>query len=123
MDEQSLIATEHARRAAMVRGDAGALGAMICDRFHYAHINGQIDDRDTYLARIASGNLLCPHTSTRDLKPLVRPGYALLTGVSTIGYRWIDGGPEGEVTTLFTAVWEWHGDRWRLAAYASTPMP
>jgi hypothetical protein len=122
MDAESLIAAEHARREAMARNDAEALGAMLADRFHYAHINGLVDDRDQYLARISSGKVNMPYTSAREMKVDLREGYALLTGISIIGFEWVDGSARGEVETLFTSVWESHPEGWRLAAYASTPM-
>jgi len=121
MDEQNLIAAEHARRDAMIRNDADALEAMLTERFHYAHINGLVDDRAAYLERIRSGKVSCPYTSARDLKVDIRGPYALLTGISVIGYEWADGSAKGEVETLFTAVWEPRPEGWRLAAYASTP--
>lgn len=123
MNDESLIAAEHARRDAMVRNDADALGAMLTERFHYAHINGLVDDRAQYLDRIRSGKVTIPHTSARDMKVDQREGYALLTGISIIGYDWVDGSARGEVETLFTAVWEPRPEGWRIAAYASTPMP
>ena len=123
MDADSLMAAEHARRDAMVRNDADALGAMITERFHYAHINGWVDDRERYLERIRSGKVNTPYTSARDMEVDLRGSYALLTGISIIGFEWVDGSAKGEIETLFTAVWEPHAGGWRLAAYASTPMP
>jgi hypothetical protein len=119
-DEDSLI--EWARREAMMKNDAVALADILAERFLYAHINGIIDDREAYLQRIGSGKTLYTRSTIRDAKPDIRDGYALLTGISTIGYKWADGSAEGEVETFFTSVWEPSGDRWKLAVYASTPL-
>lgn len=123
MDEQSLIDAEHARREAMMLGDAETLEAMLAECFHYAHINGLVDDREQYLTRIRSGQVRMPHTSAREMQVALRPGYALLTGISLIAFERVDGSARGEMETLFTSVWEPGPTGWRIAAYASTPMP
>jgi hypothetical protein len=122
-DEAALIAAEQARRAAIVRDDADALEAGMADHFHYAHINGMVEDRAAFLARIRAGVVKTPRTEATDLKVTLRDGYALLTGKSYIEFAWTTHENSGFVETLFTAVWEKQSGAWKIAAYASTPLP
>ena len=122
-DEDALIAAEHARREALMRDDADALAAGMADTYHYAHINGLIEDREAFLARIRARLVKTHHTSTRDLRITFRPGYAIMTGASRIDYEWANGQAKGTVETLFTSVWEKRDGAWKISAYASTPQP
>jgi ketosteroid isomerase-like protein len=121
-DIETLIAAEHARRDAMVREDADGLAAMMADHFHYAHINGLVEDRATFLDRIRARSVQTPVVRASDLTVTLRPGYALLTGRSFIEFHW-GTGQSGTVETLFLSVWERAADGWKISAYASTPLP
>jgi ketosteroid isomerase-like protein len=122
-DEEALIAAEYARRAAIVRDDADALEAGMADHFHYAHINGMVEDRAAFLMRIRAKVVRTPRTEATDLNVTLRDGYALLTGKSYIEFAWTTHENSGFVETLFTSVWEKHDGRWQISAYASTPLP
>lgn len=122
-DEAALIAAERARREALMNDDADALEAGMADIFHYAHINGLVEDRAAFLARIRAKVVKTHATSARDLVVRVRDGYAFLNGISRIEYEWLSGEAKGVIETLFLSVWEKHGGEWKIAAYASTPLP
>ncbi|MDQ8757586.1 nuclear transport factor 2 family protein [Sphingosinicella sp. LHD-64] len=122
-DEAQIIAAERARRQAIMDDDVDALAAGMADSFHYAHINGMVEDRATFLARIAAKVVKTPHTSASDMIVRLRDGYALLTGRSYIEYDWITHESRGVVETLFLSVWEKQDGKWKIAAYASTPLP
>ncbi|RVT91061.1 nuclear transport factor 2 family protein [Sphingomonas crocodyli] len=122
-DAARLIAAEHARRRAVEADDADTLDAMTADVFHYAHINGLVEDRATYLDRIRARAVITHATGASDLSVEMRPGYALLKGVSFMEFEWRDGSAKGRVDTLFLSVWEPAGDDWKIVAYASTPKP
>jgi ketosteroid isomerase-like protein len=122
-DEAAIIAAERARRAALVNDDLDALTHGMADSFHYAHINGLVEDRETFLARIAAKAVKTHHTAATDMAVRVREGYALLTGRSRIEYEWTTEDRKGVVETLFLGVWEKQGGDWKISAYASTPLP
>jgi hypothetical protein len=122
-DEEALIAAERARRAAIVRDDIEALEALTADRFHYAHINGMVEDRAAYFERMRSGVVRTPETSARDMVVQLREGYALLNGISRIAFDWQTRDAKGVIETLFLSVWEKHDGAWKIVAYASTPLP
>jgi hypothetical protein len=121
---ESLIAAEHARRAAIVALDLDALEAMTADWFHYAHISGLVETREEYFARTrasmgasmgASNRIVA--TRSWDLVPEIRKGYALLTGkshIDVVAFRF---------DSLFLSVWEPGENGWMISAYASTPLP
>ena len=116
---ESLIAAEHARRAAIVALDLDTLEAMTADWFHYAHISGLVETREEYFARSrasmgASNRIVA--TRSWDLVPEIRRGYALLTGkshIDVVAFRF---------DSLFLSVWEPGENGWMISAYASTPM-
>lgn len=122
-DEAAIIAAERARRQAIMDDDVDALAAGMADSFHYAHINGMVEDRAAFLARIGARVVKTPHTRASDMTVQLRDGYALLTGRSYIEYDWTTHESRGVVETLFLAVWEKRDRQWKIAAYASTPLP
>jgi hypothetical protein len=113
--EQQLIAAEHARRDAITRGDLEAIEGGLADHFYYAHIGGLTEGREAFLERTAAN--LIRFTAASDLAVEPRNGYALLTGKSHIETE------DQTLNTLFLSVWERADDGWKIAAYASTPLP
>jgi hypothetical protein len=115
---RSLIAAEHKRRAAIEARDLDALEAMTADHFHYAHVNGLVESREAYFARLREGDIATRITATSasDLSVTLRQGYALLDGRSRIEAT------SGLFETLFLSVWEPDGQGWKIVAYASTPL-
>jgi hypothetical protein len=115
--EKELFAAEHARRAAIARGDLEAIESFLADTFYYAHISGLAEQRQAYLDRVAANPRQIRATSASELAVQPRDGYVLMTGKSRI---------EADVMTidtLFLAVWERAADGWKISAYASTPLP
>lgn len=123
MDEQSLIAAEHRRRRLSVDGDIAELERVMADDFYYAHLNGLTDDRDSYLARIRSGEVHYTAMTAHNLRAHVIGCAGWIRGISRLGYRRPDTGEEGSVETLFLSVWKHEDGAWRIAAYASTHLP
>jgi hypothetical protein len=121
--EAAIIAAETARRKAMTDGDAAAMDGFLADHFYYAHINGEVDDRDGYLNRLRAKTVKYVSSEMRDVKVALRNGYAMLNGVSTIKFENFARGTSGTVETLFLTVWEAGAGGWRLSAYSSTPLP
>jgi Domain of unknown function (DUF4440) len=119
-DAESLIQTEHARRAAIVALDFDVLEAMTADYFHYAHISGLVETREEYFLRtrasVGAPNRIVA-TGARDLAVELRNGYALMTGKAHIDVTTM------KFDSLFLAVWEPGENGWQITAYASTPSP
>jgi len=115
--EEELFAAEHARRAAITRGDMAAIEGFLADTFYYAHISGLTEEREAYLTRTAANPGLIRSTSSSELAIHPRPGYVLMTGKSRIETV------QMSIDTLFLAVWERTAGGWKISAYASTPLP
>ncbi len=116
---ESLIAAEHARRAAIVALDLDVLEAMTADWFHYAHISGLVESREQYFARtrasIGSPARIIA-TSACDVAVELRKGYAMMTGKSHLDTTAM------KFDSLFLSVWEPGENGWMITAYASTPV-
>ena len=121
MTEAKLIAAEHARRRAIETSDFDALERLVADPFHYAHINGMVEDRASYFARTRANPHNISATSAHDINVTLRPGYAMMSGRSVIAAASND--PHAIIETLFLSVWEQSNDGWQITAYASTPLP
>ena len=115
--EQELIATEHARRAATMRGDFDAMISFLGDTLHYAHISGFVENREQFVERTRANPKGITFTKASDLSVQFRKGYALLSGKSRLE------SPTFSFDALFLSVWEKGDDGWKMTAYASTPMP
>jgi hypothetical protein len=122
-ETETLIAAEQARRDAITNDYPDALEAGMTDIFHYAHINGMVEDKAAFLTRIRAGVVKTHANRASDVRVQFRPGYALMTGRSRIEYEWTTHENKGVTETLFLAVWEKQGDDWKISAYASTPLP
>jgi hypothetical protein len=121
LNEASLIAAEHERRAALSRNDIPALEAMTADCFYYAHISGLVEDRKDFFDRLDQNRVTLHQHTASDLMVRMRKGYAILTGLSLLDYEW-DTGEKGVLETLFLSVWEPGDGRWMIAGYASSPV-
>src|SRR5688572_5243607 len=55
--ESAVIAAEKRRCDAMLANDGAALGEVLDPRLHFSHAAGAVDDRDAFLAKLASGRI------------------------------------------------------------------
>jgi hypothetical protein len=115
-------AADDERTAATIAADPTRLAAIFSDELHYAHSNGVIDDKRSYMDLITSGRGIYrafDHRQ-RDFR-LVAPGLVLMTGRVLIHL-----GPASEprVNDLnYLAVWREEGGRWRFLAWQSCKNP
>ena len=114
---QELIATEHARRAATMRGDFEEMISFLADTLHYAHISGFVENREQFVERTRANPKGITFTKASDLSVQFRKGYALLSGKSRLESATFS------FDALFLSVWEKGEAGWKMTAYASTPMP
>lgn len=115
-------AADEERVAASIAVDRDRLAAVLSDELHYAHSNGSIDSKESYLESIVAGRSV--YTSydyqERIFRP-VAPGVVLMTGRTVIGSR----NAEGPITIdlNFLAVWRNEGGAWRMLAWQSCRNP
>ncbi len=125
-DEAGVIAAVRAaddeRVAATIAADPARLDAVYADQLHYAHSNGVIDTKASFVESLTSGrsDYLAIDYVQRDFTP-AGPGIVLMKGralvrlVSSEGTRLID--------LNFLAVWREESGRWRFLAWQSCRNP
>lgn len=116
----AVLAAEHERCQAMLRGDVQALEGLIDEALHFSHATGAVDDKAGYLSKVASGRIAYRSIEWSEHKVLeLSRSNALLTGRMT-SRVWVES-QEKRLDNRVLAVWQ-YSDRWRLLAFQSTPM-
>lgn len=112
---------EEARYAAMIKGDVASLDALLADDLVYAHSFGDRDTKETYLAKVKSGNITYREISHPVERVIVRGDMAIVAGrmIATA----MVGGEVRRLNNSSLAVWARQAGRWALVAYQPTPLP
>jgi len=117
-----VLAMEARRRAAIGANDPDALEALLTDDFIYIHGTGFAEGKAPYIDRLRSGAVRYRDLEARDVRARRHGGCVILDGALKLGYARTDG-VSGVMQTLFMATWVETPNGWRLAGYASTPLP
>jgi ketosteroid isomerase-like protein len=112
---------EDARYAAMIKGDVEALGALLADDLVYAHSFGDRDSKESYVAKVKSGNITYSEISHPIERIIARGDMAIVAGrmIATA----MVGGEVRRLNNSCLAVWARREGRWELVAYQPTPLP
>lgn len=120
--ESSAIAearkADHARRAAMMAGDGGALGNVFSDALVFAHSDGRVEGKADYIKALLAGDTAYVDVKVSELQT-VQPSVdvVVLIGRQDMRKRL---GPEWSTVTLrFLSVWRNEGGIWRMVAWQS----
>lgn len=121
--QQSLREAENRRYKAMVNNDLEALAAIFDDDLVYTHTNGQVDDKETFLATLESGALRYRRIQIQEMSPVSWAGEAgVVTGKLVLEVQ--AGDRQVSVPIRYTAVYRLGDDRaWHLLAWQSTAIP
>ncbi len=115
-------AADEERVAASMTRDRTRLEAVLSDQLRYAHSNGHVDSKESYLDAIMTGRSVYESYDyqTREFK-VIAPGVVLMTGRVIIGL----GGDKqpAPIDLNFLAVWREEGGRWRFLAWQSSRNP
>lgn len=115
-------AADDERIAAMLAADPVRLAAILSDGLHYAHSNGSIDTKASFIESLAGRHVVYESADyvQRDFIP-AGPGVVLMKGRA----RFKAGrGTERTLLDLnFLAVWREEGGRWRFLAWQSARNP
>ncbi len=118
----AIVAADQARIAAMTRPERAALEAAFSDELRYAHSNGVVDTKASFLDSLLGGG-----TKYLDYEPVERtitfpaPGIALMGGRAKLQVEGASG--RMEATLSYLAVWRKEGERWRFLAWQSCRLP
>lgn len=117
----ALAAADDERLAAMSAADPARLDAIFSDELRYAHSNGHVDSKASFIEALTSHKSVYEKVdySARDFK-LAGPGIALMTGRAIFHL----GGANPRALDLgFLAVWREENGHWRFLAWQSCHMP
>ncbi len=116
-----VLAAEDRRYRAMLDADLAALDALCHDELSYAHSSGVRDTKAEYLGKVASGYYRYHRIDHPVERVEVVGDCAMVVGRMRSDLR-VQGTPK-TIDNLALAVWARDTGRWRLLAYASTPLP
>jgi uncharacterized protein (TIGR02246 family) len=117
-DQIAIQQVEALRYRAMVTGDLETLDRLLADDLVYTHSHGGVDDKESFLAALADGSVDYKRLAVDSVRIQVWNDAAVVTG----GVEMVvaAGGKEHDLSSRFTAVYRFAGDRWQLAAWQST---
>lgn len=124
--EDTLIAAVRAaddeRVAATIAADPVRLDALLADQLHYAHSNGFIDTKASFIESLTSRRVVYESSdyAQRDFIP-AGPGIVLMKG--RVRFKVGLGAERNLIDLNFLAVWREEGGRWRFLAWQSSRNP
>jgi ketosteroid isomerase-like protein len=111
---------EKQRYDAMLAGDVETLRKLCSVELAYTHSSGERDDKESYLAKIASG-FFTYHEIIRSVdRILMLDEAALVMGRMTA--RGTVEGVARQIDNAYLAVWAREADGWKFVAYQPTPL-
>lgn len=115
-------AADDARIAAMLAADAEALGPLLSADLRYAHSNGTVDTRASFLDLVGSRRTryVAYDLLDRDVT-FPTSGIALETGRADVEVETAEG--RRTMTLSFLAAWRWERNAWRFLAWQSARLP
>jgi len=121
--EQSAVrAADDARITAMRTPDKAALEAVFSDQLRYAHSNGVVDTKASFVEILTSGKTKYfgyDHLEREFTFPA--PGIALMSGKARIQAESAKGKMDSVLSYL--AVWKEEGGQWKFLAWQSCRLP
>ena len=118
----ALQAADTARVAAMRAGDRAALSHVFSDDLRYAHSNGIVDSKASFIDVLTAGKtkyLGFDYEERNFTFPV--PGIALMTGRARIKVESNSGQMDNVIS--FLAVWREEQGQWRFLAWQSCRLP
>lgn len=117
-----LLTADDARVAATLSASRAGLDATLSEDLHYAHSNGAVDSKASYIGLVASGRsryLVYDYVERNFTFP--EPGIALMSGRVHVKSTSADGDKDHILS--FLAVWREEQGTWRFLAWQSCSLP
>lgn len=121
-EKDAVLAADDARIAAMRSPDRQALETLFSDELHYAHSNGVVDTKTSFIDVLTSGAtryLAYDHHERR--VTLAAPTIAVVSGRARIQAE--SKGAQMDSVLSYLAVWRLEGGQWRFFAWQSCRLP
>lgn len=118
----ALTAADEARTAAMKAADRDKLAAIFSDELRYAHSNGVVDSKASFMEILTTGKTkYVGYDVVERTFTFPAPGIALMTGRSRVQAETATGKMDSVLSYL--AVWREEGGQWRFLAWQSCKLP
>lgn len=109
---------DQARVAAMMAGDAAALGRLMSDQLRFVHSDGRVEAKADYLKNLLAGDTAYADAKLSDVETMqVAHDVVVVLGRQQmrkrLGQEWSD------VTLRYLGVWRNEHDGWKLVAWQS----
>jgi len=115
-------AADDARMAAMKAPDRDKLSAIFSDDLRYAHSNGVVDTKASFIEVLLKGTTKYQEVNYVERNfTIPKPGIALMTGSAKFKIGTEAGNIEP--TLAFLAVWRLEDGKWRFLAWQSCKLP
>jgi hypothetical protein len=115
-------AADKARVAAMQSGDRAKLDAVFSDELRYAHSNGIVDSKKSFIEVLSAGKTkYVGYDYEEQHFTFPAPGVALMTGRAHIKAE--SEGKTMDAVLSFLAVWREEQGQWRFLAWQSCKLP
>jgi hypothetical protein len=116
--EAKLVVLEHLWNDAQIHRDSHALKALIADRFVNTEYDGEVSERDKFLADIKDPEFKPSAMNIREVKVNVYRDTAVVTGIYHA--KGTFSGKEYEHTGRFTDTWIFEDGKWLCVASHSS---
>ena len=115
-------AADAARVAAMHSGDRDKLDAIFSDELRYAHSNGIVDTKSSFVQILSAGKTkYVGYEYEEQAFSFPAPGVALMTGRAHV--KAVSGDKTMDGVLGFLAVWRVEKGQWRFLAWQSCKLP
>lgn len=118
----ALTSADEARTAAMKSADRDKLSAIFSDELRYAHSNGVVDTKASFMEILTTGKTkYVGYDVVERTFTFPAPGIALMAGRSRVQAETATGKMDSVLSYL--AVWREEGGQWRFLAWQSCKLP
>lgn len=118
----ALTAADEARTAAMKAADRDKLTAIFSDELRYAHSNGVVDSKASFMEILTTGKTkYVGYDVVERTFTFPAPGIALMAGRSRVQAETATGKMDSVLSYL--AVWREENGQWRFLAWQSCKLP
>lgn len=119
---ETLEKADDARVQSIIKGDAAAMKQTLSADLRYAHSNGIVDTRESFIEGVASQKMQYHEFTYRERAfTFPAPGIALMTGRARTRVTIPSGEVDAELS--FLAVWRLEDTQWRFVAWQSCRLP
>jgi hypothetical protein len=119
--EAALRDAEIARFEANVNADGAALDQLLDAGLEYAHSNGKLDGKSSYIASLTDGALDYQSIEPTLQSVRVFGDVGVIRGLAKV--RVTLDGKTSEFTIGYSDVWLWKNGRWQMTEWRSTRLP